>query len=184
MKDSRSLESSQPEEFAQRDSLLIVPGKPEVELANTQFEGADQPTVVLVERFERRSTLEIERADIATFLDLTDFVLENDSKWQPFRAADIRPVFIDTTSTLLVEKRASADGMGRLAPQEIGMRASNPLGLDPRHRQIVQTTGRTAPSTLQTFGVDLRERVRCNIDLCVKIAKIFETAPRIQSRSA
>jgi hypothetical protein len=182
MKESRSRESSQPEKIAQRDSLLIVPGKPVIELADPQFERTDQPTVVLVERFERRAALEIERTDVATFLDLTGFVLENDSKWQPLRAADIRPIFIDTTLTLLVEKCASADGMGHLVPQEIRMRASNLLGLDLRYCQIVQATGRTAPSTLQTFGVDLRERVRRKIDLCVKIAKIFETALRIRSR--
>ena len=184
MSDSPGHESGQPEEIAQRDSLLIVPGKPVIEPADPQFEGTDQPTVVLVERFERRSILEIERTDIATFLDLTGFVLENDSKWQPLRAADVGSVLIDTTFTLLAKKRASADGMGHLVLQEIGMCTPNPLGFDPRHRQIILTTGRTPTSTLQTFGVDLRERVRRNIDLCVKIEKIFETALRSRSRLA
>jgi hypothetical protein len=56
--------------------------------------------------------------------------------------------------------------------QEIGMRPPNPFRLDQSHSQIIQTTGRTAPSTLQAFGMDLRQCGCLVVDLSVEIAEI------------
>ena len=49
-------------------------------LTDAQLEWSDQPTFVLFEQFERWTSIEIEGADVTTLLDLTHFVLEDDSK--------------------------------------------------------------------------------------------------------
>ena len=67
--------------------------------------------MLLIERFERRAAFEIERANIATFLDFTRFVLENDSKRKTLRTTDIGPVEVDAASTLIIEKRTASDRM-------------------------------------------------------------------------
>ena len=165
--DLRVDDSARSEEIAQRNSFAISPGKPVIELTDAQLEWTDQPTVVLIEQFERRTAIEIERADGATLLDLASFVLEDDSKRQPFRSADVWPVSIDPTGTSLIEKRACTDSMRLPVSQQIRMRTTNPLGLDSGHTEVVHTTGRTALPTLQAFRVDLRERVRLVVDLSV-----------------
>jgi hypothetical protein len=47
------------------------------------------------------------------------------------------------------------------------MRTPNPFRLNSSHCQIIQTTGRTTPPTLQTLRMDLRERMRLVVDLFV-----------------
>jgi len=68
------------EEIAQPDSIAIAASKPLIELTDAQLEWSDQPTFVLFEQFERWTPIEIEGADVTTLLDLTRFVLEDDSK--------------------------------------------------------------------------------------------------------
>lgn len=155
------------EEIAQPDSIVIAASNPLIELTNAQLEWSDQPTFVFFEQFERWTSIEIEGADVTTLLDLTLFVLEDDSKRQSLGSADIGPVFIDTAGALIIQKRTSTDRMRFPVPQEICMRTTNPFGLDSGYREIVQTTFGTSPPTLQTIGVDHRERIRLAVDLRV-----------------
>ena len=50
------------------------------------------------------------------------------------------------------------------------MRNTNSFRFDSRHGQIIETAGRTAPPTLQTFRMDLRDRIRLFVDLAMQIA--------------
>jgi len=68
--------------------------------------------------------------------------------------------------------------MRPLVPQEIRIRTANPFRLDSSHRQIIETTSRTASPTLQTFRMDFRECLRLVVDLIVQITKVAENPAR------
>jgi hypothetical protein len=78
-------------------------------------------------------------------------------------------MFVDSTCILPVEKRTGPDRMGRLGLEQYGMLASNKLGLETSHGEIVHATGRAAPPTLQTRRVFHFEDPDTTIDLMMEI---------------
>ena len=159
------------EQVPQRDPLARGPDELLIESTDAQFEWTDHPTIVLVERFEGRTALEIQWANVTTLFDFAPFVFEYDSNRQALRTAHIGPVLINSTCALLVEQRTATNSMRRPVPQEIRMRATNSFGLDLRNGEIVQTASRTTSPTLQSLCMNHRERIRQHIDLVVKTAE-------------
>jgi hypothetical protein len=159
------------EEIPQRDPLSFDSDELLIESTDAEFEWTDQPTIVLVERFEGRTALEIQWTNVTTLFDFAPFVLEYDSNRQALRTAHIGPVFINATCSFLVEKCTATHSMRRPVPQEIRMGATDPFGLDLRNREIVHTANRTTSPTLQSLCMNHRERLRLDIDLVVKTAQ-------------
>lgn len=173
--DSKITNSIRAEEIPQsysrglRPRLLprLLPGIASIELSEAQLEWTDQPTVILVQRFERRAAIEIERADIPMLLDFIGVVLDQHSKRQALRSANIGTILVDTASALLIQKRTASHGMRLSILQEIGMGRANPIRFDVAHREVIETTTRTAPAALQAFRVYRCQRVRFGVDLSV-----------------
>ena len=60
--------------------------------------------------------------------------------------------------------------------EQLRMGAPDPLGLDLRHRELVDAAGMTAPATLEAVGVDGREGAGLAVDLVVEGDEVAQSS--------
>ena len=130
------------------------------------FDRPKGPTVFGGQVLDRLACF-VERTDVASLHRLTVQLIDP-SQRKALGTADVRPLGVDATPALGIEKGASALGMRNSRGQQLGVATANRLGFDVEDREVIHAAGAATPPALETRLVEHMQPVRFDAHLSVQ----------------